>query len=137
MPYKFIHHKITLLSFKYAIVINLLFDILIYYYLISGGIHMAISVIIVKNIWFYLLPKMNSNKSFNYHIYNGLLILIKSIYSRDKIIFIIYTNMYLIMIMCIYYMLYLNDDLFKYIAIFLFFIKIVISYIFFNLSYGK
>lgn len=137
MPYKFIHHKITLLSFKYAIVINLLFDILIYYYLISGGIHMAISVIIVKNVWFYLLPKMNSNKSFNYHIYNGLLILIKSIYSRDKIIFIIYTNMYLIMIMCIYYMLYLNDDLFKYIAIFLFFIKIVISYIFFNLSYGK
>ncbi len=133
MIYTYLNYKITKLSYFFGIYINLILDFFILWFLYHQELKIACVIFIIKNLWFCLTPKLQSTSSFNYHIYNGINILLKSIHKRGKIL-IFYVFIYNIIYILLFYMLYNKELLALYLSIFLYISKIFISLAFLKLS---
>jgi len=135
--YSFINNKINCYIVFPAFYINSILHMATLYSLLINNLDYALILLIIKELWHYLIPKKilkkNVKHNFNYHIYNGITILLKDINTRKGILSF-YVLMYYILLAMVVYLLWLQEPIGFIISIFVYISNFALNFVFYKLS---
>lgn len=133
--YNFLKNRLHIYGSFYGFYINNFFYILILYTIYHNNVMAFVIIILFKELWHYLILHSftSSKKNFNYHVYQGVNILLTDINKRRGIL-MFYVTMYYLLLSMIIYLLFVKDTIGIVLGSFVYISNLLLSLIFYKLS---